>query len=124
MDLGIRGRKAIICASSRGLGKACALSLSKEGVIVYLNGRHQDDLDIAAQEIQEMTKTEVHTVLADITTPGVGFEWGTTSGTTPMVVGAGGFVAYLADGATALSSFYVTNPSANALVLQIGVMSN
>ena len=68
MDLGIRGRKAIICASSRGLGKACALSLSKEGVIVYLNGRHQDDLDIAAQEIQEMTKTEVHTVLADITT--------------------------------------------------------
>ena len=68
MDLGIRGRKAIICASSRGLGKARALSLSKEGVIVYLNGRHQDDLDIAAQEIQEMTKTEVHTVLADITT--------------------------------------------------------
>ena len=44
MDLGIRGKKAIICASSRGLGRACAVSLAREGVNVTLNGRNEDAL--------------------------------------------------------------------------------
>jgi 3-oxoacyl-[acyl-carrier protein] reductase len=39
MDLGLAGKKAIICASSEGLGKACAMSLSQEGVHVFINGR-------------------------------------------------------------------------------------
>ena len=45
MDLGLKGKKAIVCASSRGLGKACALSLAREGVDVVINGLHQDRLD-------------------------------------------------------------------------------
>ena len=42
MDLHIAGRKAIVCASSQGLGRACALSLSREGVKVFINGRTED----------------------------------------------------------------------------------
>ena len=41
MDLGLKGRSAIVCASSRGLGKACALSLAREGVAVVINGRDE-----------------------------------------------------------------------------------
>ena len=44
MDLGISGKKAIICASSRGLGKACAHELAQEGVEVYINGTNEDNL--------------------------------------------------------------------------------
>jgi len=44
MDLGIAGRKAIVCASSRGLGKACAVALAREGCLVVINGRHADTL--------------------------------------------------------------------------------
>jgi len=51
MDLGLKGRKAIVCASSRGLGKACAISLAREGVDVVINGRDQAALDQAAAEI-------------------------------------------------------------------------
>jgi 3-oxoacyl-[acyl-carrier protein] reductase len=39
MDLGIRGKRAIVCASSRGLGKACALALAEAGVSLVINGR-------------------------------------------------------------------------------------
>ena len=45
MDLGIRGKRAIVCASSRGLGRACAESLAREGVHVTLNGRDAAALD-------------------------------------------------------------------------------
>jgi len=48
MDLGIKTRKALLCASSKGLGKACALALSREGVTVWINGRNQGPLDEAA----------------------------------------------------------------------------
>ena len=44
MDLGISGKKAIVCASSRGLGKACAESLAKEGVEIVINGVNEDNL--------------------------------------------------------------------------------
>ena len=44
MDLGISGKKAIICASSRGLGKACAESLASEGVEIFINGVQEKNL--------------------------------------------------------------------------------
>ncbi|MBX3659653.1 MAG: SDR family oxidoreductase [Ramlibacter sp.] len=68
MDLHIAGRKAIVCASSQGLGKACALALAREGVKVFINGRTQATLDAAAEEIRQATGAEVVTVQADITT--------------------------------------------------------
>ncbi len=68
MDLGIKGRKALLCASSKGLGKACALALSREGVTVWINGRNQGPLDEAAAEIRAKTGGTVHTVKADINT--------------------------------------------------------
>ena len=68
MDLHIAGRKAIVCASSQGLGKACALSLSREGVKVFINGRHADKLQATADEIHRETGHEVVPVVADIMT--------------------------------------------------------
>ena len=44
MDLGISDKKAIICASSRGLGKACAYDLAKEGVEIFINGTNEENL--------------------------------------------------------------------------------
>ena len=52
MDLGIAGRKAIVCASSKGLGRACAMSLAGEGVSVTLNARNADALNTTADEIR------------------------------------------------------------------------
>jgi 3-oxoacyl-[acyl-carrier protein] reductase len=68
MDLGIKVRKALLCASSKGLGKACALALSREGVTVWINGRNQGPLDEAAAEIRAKTGGTVNTVKADINT--------------------------------------------------------
>ena len=68
MDLGIAGRSAIVCASSRGLGKACAHALAREGAEVVINGRHQEDLDRAAADIRALGTGRVRTVLADINT--------------------------------------------------------
>ena len=68
MDLQIAGRTAIVCASSQGLGKACALSLSREGVKVFINSRHIDSLQATADEIRGATGNEVVAVEADITT--------------------------------------------------------
>ena len=68
MDLGLNGKKAIVCASSRGLGKACALSLAREGVDVVINGLHQERLDAAQAEIEALGAGGVAAVLADINT--------------------------------------------------------
>jgi 3-oxoacyl-[acyl-carrier protein] reductase len=68
MDLGIKGKKAIICASSKGLGRACATSLAREGVIIYLNARNEAQLIKTAEEIRAETGATVHTVVADINT--------------------------------------------------------
>ncbi len=68
MELGIEGKKAIVCASSRGLGKACALSLAKEGADVVINGRDADRLSETAEEIRSRTKASVTTIVADIDT--------------------------------------------------------
>ena len=69
MDLGIAGRWAIICASSQGLGRACAEALAAEGVNVVVNGRDPEKLEKAAAEIRGTYPVEVRAVAADITTP-------------------------------------------------------
>ena len=67
MDLGIEGRRAIVCASSRGLGKACALSLARNGVHVTLNGRDESVLAVTAEEIAKAApKVEVKVVAGSI----------------------------------------------------------
>ncbi|MED5262610.1 MAG: SDR family oxidoreductase [Myxococcota bacterium] len=66
MELGIRGRKAIVCASSRGLGRACATSLAREGVAVVINGRDAAVLDQTAKEIQAETGAAVTPVAANL----------------------------------------------------------
>ncbi len=68
MDLGIAGKTALVCASSRGLGRACAFSLAREGAQVTLNGRSADTLKATAAEIRAATGVEVTAVVADITT--------------------------------------------------------
>jgi 3-oxoacyl-[acyl-carrier protein] reductase len=68
MDLGLKGRSAIVCASSRGLGKACALSLAREGVAVVVNGRDDKVLSAARDEIADLTGASVIAIAADVST--------------------------------------------------------
>ncbi len=68
MDLGLKGRKAIICASSRGLGRACAEALAEAGCEIVLNGRDEDILMEAAEAICSLHGTRVSTVAADVST--------------------------------------------------------
>ena len=68
MDLGIAGRKALVCAASKGLGKGCALSLAREGVEVTIVARTPATLEATAMEIRAATGRAVQTVAADITT--------------------------------------------------------
>jgi 3-oxoacyl-[acyl-carrier protein] reductase len=69
MDLGLRGRKAFVCASSQGLGLACAISLAKEGAEVTLNGRDAAKLTLAANAVRAAAPdAKVVTVTADLTT--------------------------------------------------------
>ena len=55
MEFGIGRRKAIVCASSRGLGKVCAMSLAKNGVHVTLNARDERVLVATAKEVRVLT---------------------------------------------------------------------
>lgn len=68
MDLGIKGRKAIVCASSQGLGYACALALAQEGCEVFVNGRDAPKLERAAQTLRDATGARVTPVVADLNT--------------------------------------------------------
>lgn len=67
MDLGIAGRHAIVCASSRGLGFACADALAREGVHVTINGRDEASLDAAAAQLRASHGVDVRSVAGDIT---------------------------------------------------------
>ena len=69
MDLGIAGRKAIVCASSRGLGYACAKVLAEAGCEVVINGRDQEKLTTAATELKKATGATVTPVTADVASP-------------------------------------------------------
>lgn len=66
MDLGIKGRYAIVCASSDGLGRACALELARAGCVVVINGRDGDKLARAADAIRGETGAEVIAVPGDV----------------------------------------------------------
>jgi 3-oxoacyl-[acyl-carrier protein] reductase len=68
MDLGIRGRKALLSGASRGLGKACAFALAREGVDLTIVARTRASLDAAAAEIAQATGVKVTAVVGDITT--------------------------------------------------------
>ncbi|HEX6141937.1 MAG TPA: SDR family oxidoreductase [Geminicoccaceae bacterium] len=69
MDLGIKGRRAIVCAASKGLGRGCARALAKNGVDVFITARTASDLDATARDIAAATGVEVTPVPGDITTP-------------------------------------------------------
>ncbi len=69
MDYGIRGRKAIVCAASKGLGKGCALALAHEGVVLVINARTAATLEATADEIRRTTGGMVTAIAADITSP-------------------------------------------------------
>ncbi|MCH7865382.1 MAG: SDR family NAD(P)-dependent oxidoreductase, partial [Proteobacteria bacterium] len=69
MDLGIAGKKAIVCAASKGLGKGCAVSLAREGVDVTICARTPETLEAAAGEIRALGGGDVTAVACDITTP-------------------------------------------------------
>ncbi len=68
MDLGLSGRRAIVCAGSRGLGRACAFALAEEGVALVITGRDVAVLEATAAEIRAATSAAVQTAAGDITT--------------------------------------------------------
>ncbi|HJM94325.1 MAG: SDR family oxidoreductase [Alphaproteobacteria bacterium] len=68
MDLGISGRNALVCASSRGLGKGCAMSLAMNGANVVVNGRDEAVTLATAAEISAVTDVSVTPVIADVST--------------------------------------------------------
>ena len=70
MDLGIRGRKAIVCASSKGLGRGCAMALAEAGCDLVVNGRDTEVLAATAAEIRDLFGVDVIEVAADVSTPG------------------------------------------------------
>ncbi|MFV2052472.1 SDR family oxidoreductase [Aliiroseovarius sp. YM-037] len=67
MDMGIRGKKALVCASSKGLGRGCAEALAAEGVDLVMNARTKGPLEEAAKEIGYAHAVTVTPVAADIT---------------------------------------------------------
>lgn len=69
MDLGITGRNALVCAASKGLGRACAMSLAREGVNVTIVARGREALDQTAAAIRSASGVRVTAIAADITTP-------------------------------------------------------
>lgn len=68
MELGIRGRKAVVCASSRGLGLGCAMQLAHNGVDLVINGLDAERLEKTAETIRAQTGVDVQAVAADIST--------------------------------------------------------
>lgn len=68
MDLGISGRTAIVCAASKGLGKACAMQLAKEGVNVVISARTEADIEATGEEIRRAANVKVTALACDVTT--------------------------------------------------------
>jgi 3-oxoacyl-[acyl-carrier protein] reductase len=67
MDLGIAGKKALVCASSKGLGRGCAMALAGAGVDLVLNARSSAALEATAEEIRRLHGVTVTTIAADVT---------------------------------------------------------
>ncbi|NNE53860.1 MAG: SDR family oxidoreductase [Sulfitobacter sp.] len=68
MDLGIKGKRALVCASSKGLGLGCAEALAEAGVALVMNARGAEALEEAAARLRETYGVEVTTVAADVST--------------------------------------------------------
>jgi 3-oxoacyl-[acyl-carrier protein] reductase len=68
VDLGISGKNALVCGASRGLGKACALALAREGVNITVVARNRDLLESAGGEIERLTGAAIVIIAADLTT--------------------------------------------------------
>ena len=68
MDLGIKGKNALVCAASKGLGKGCAMALAREGVNLVITARGKEALEATAAEIRKATGAKVVAVAGDITT--------------------------------------------------------
>jgi 3-oxoacyl-[acyl-carrier protein] reductase len=68
MDLGIRGKTALVCAASKGLGKGCAESLAREGVNLIITARGEEALQATAGEIRKKFSVKVTAIVGDITT--------------------------------------------------------
>lgn len=68
MDLGIKGKRALVCASSKGLGRGCAEALAEAGVDLVLNGRGTEALEATATHIRDTFGVEVTAVAADVAT--------------------------------------------------------
>ena len=68
MDLGIRGKRALVCASSKGLGRGCAEALAEAGVDLVMNARGAEVLEATAAAIRARHQVDVVTVAGDITT--------------------------------------------------------
>src|SRR5690242_12140946 len=66
MDLGIKGKTALVCAASKGLGKGCAVSLAREGVNLVITARGREALEATASELRKH-KVDVKIVVGDIT---------------------------------------------------------
>src|SRR6201996_7881134 len=67
MALGLQGKKAIVCAASKGLGRACAISLGREGVELVITARTAATLEATAAEIRQLTGAKVTAIAGDIT---------------------------------------------------------
>ncbi len=68
MDMGLRGKRAIVCAASKGLGRGCAMALAGEGVELVITGRNRETLERTAEEIRAATSAVVRIAPGDITT--------------------------------------------------------
>ena len=68
MDLGIKGKKAIVCASSEGLGRGCAMALAEAGCDVVINGRTQENVEATANEIAKAFNVTGTPIAADVST--------------------------------------------------------
>lgn len=66
MDLGIKGKKALVCASSRGIGKAIAIALAQEGVEIFMCARTPDTLEQAVTEVQSVSRHPVQSLACDL----------------------------------------------------------
>jgi len=68
LDLGIAGRRAIVCAASKGLGRGSAMALARAGVDLVINARNAGPLEATAEAIRKETGVKVATVTCDVTT--------------------------------------------------------
>ncbi|MEM8877723.1 MAG: SDR family oxidoreductase, partial [Pseudomonadota bacterium] len=68
MNLGLDGKQAIVCASSKGLGRGCALALAEAGCRVVINGRNQETLEQTVEALRQATGAEIVAVAADVGT--------------------------------------------------------